>query len=404
MRDQPRLYYLDDIPTPYRLGVQRRIAEDWPGAFKLAYCAAGEPGRAWSLDFSGLDIEILLGRQYRPRRQVNPFSFKWNPSVAASLQSFRPDAVVLCGYVHPTMHLAARWCRKNKVPYGVTCETSARNSKTTGLKWQLKQAVAASVAGGMAFGLPVGHEAGDYLQRLGKTSVPMFYFPNTPDTGSIAAAAGRMQDADTEEALRRQLGIPSGTKIVLFVGRMIEAKRPMDALEAFRNAGASAGGGATLVFTGDGPVAAEVTAAAAGDARVVFTGWLADPAQTVALMAISAMLVLPSQHEPWGAVVNEAMAAGTPVIASDRVGAAVELIEPGSNGFLHAVADIRAIAKAIGLLLSDEESRQRIAAAAQKTAFEKGHQYAAANLIGGALAAIRERNDREPQAVRAGAL
>ena len=121
-------------------------------------------------------------------------------------------------------------------------------------------------------------------------------------------------------------------------------------------------------------------------------------------MAISAMLVLPSQHEPWGAVVNEAMAAGTPVIASDRVGAAVELIRPGRNGFLHAVADIRAIAKAIGLLLSDEESRQRIAAAAQKTAFEKGHQYAAANLIGGALAAIRERNDREPQAVRAGAL
>ena len=124
MADGVRLYYLDDIPTPYRLGVQRRIAQNWGSAFKIAYCAATEPGRNWTLDFSGLDVEILPGRQYRPKKQANPFSFKWNPTVAASLDAFRPDVVVLSGYVHPTMMRAARWCRRRHVPYAIVCETS----------------------------------------------------------------------------------------------------------------------------------------------------------------------------------------------------------------------------------------------------------------------------------------
>jgi glycosyltransferase involved in cell wall biosynthesis len=387
MSEAPRLYYLDDIPTPYRVLVQRRVAEGWKGSFKIAYCAAAEPGRDWSLDFAGLDIEVLSGRQYRPGHQVNPFSFKWNPTVLRSLRAYRPDVVVLSGYVHPTMLVAARWCRRHAVPYGIASESSARNSTSSGLRWQLKRRVAGWMVRGMSFGLPVGREAGEYLRMLGPTDAPMYYFPNTPDTSAIAAEVERMVKGGLHIHLRQCLGIPEHTKIVLFVGRMIAAKRPIDALQAFLQLG-SAAANATLVFIGDGPLLEALKTAADGNERIVFTGWLRETSKVATLMAISSTLVLPSEHETWGAVVNEAMAAGTPVIASDRVGAA-ELIEPGVNGLIYPVGRTTELARAIGLLLADEAARQQMGRAAQITALENGHQYAASNLIAAALHGVK---------------
>ncbi|MDP2024891.1 glycosyltransferase family 4 protein [Sulfuriferula sp.] len=382
-----RLYYLDDIPTPYRLGVQRRIGEQWLGSFKITYCAASEPGRDWSFDFGDLDVEILPGRQYRPPNQVNPMSVKWNPSVRASLAAFRPDVVVLSGYLHPTMYLAALWCRQNGVPYAVACETSARSTTTTGAKGRIKRGVAGWLVRGMAFGLPVGQEAGEYLRSLGSPDAPLHYFPNTPDTSIIVEAAEQIRKDGREDDLRRRLGIPPGDRIVLFVGRMIDAKRPLDALEAFRLAGAATSD-ATLVFVGDGPLLEQIKAAATGVDNVVFTGWLTDPAQTAALMAISAVMVLPSQHETWGAVVNEAMAAGTPVIASDRVGSAIELIESEVSGIIYPVGDTGALADAIARVLLNDALRRDMGRAGKKMALAKGEIYAAGNLIEGASGAV----------------
>jgi glycosyltransferase involved in cell wall biosynthesis len=385
-----RLYYLDDIPTPYRLGVQRRVAGQWPGAFKIAYCAASEPGRDWTFDFGDVDVEVLPGRQYRPPRQVNPISIKWNPSVCTSLAAFRPDVVILSGYLHPTMYLAAQWCRQNGVPYAIACETSARSTTTTGLKGWIKRRVAGWLVRGMAFGLPVGREAGAYLATLGSPDAPMYYFPNTPDTSVIVAVAEQVREDGREQELRRSLNIPLNSKIVLFAGRMIDAKRPMDALEAFRLAG-HATREATLVFVGDGPLLAEIKAAATGSDNIVCTGWLTDPVQTAGLMAIAAVMVLPSQHETWGAVVNEAMAAGTPVIASDRVGSAVELIESEVSGIVYPVGDVAALADAIGRVLLNDDLRLDMGRSGKEIALDKGEIYAADNLVSGALQAISRR-------------
>lgn len=382
-----RLYYLDDIPTPYRLGVQRRVGGQWPGSFKIAYCAASEPGRDWTFDFGDLDVEILPGRQFRPPNQVNPMSVKWNPTVRASLAAFRPDLVVLSGYLHPTMYLAAHWCRQNGVPYAVACETSARSTTTTGVKGWIKRGVAGWLVRAMAFGLPVGREAGEYLRSLGAPEAPLHYFPNTPDTSIVVEAAMQVRKKGKETELRRSLNIPADSRIVLFVGRMIDAKRPLDALEAFRLAGAATSE-ATLVFVGDGPLLEQIKAAATGVDNVVCTGWLTDPAQTAALMAISAVMVLPSQHETWGAVVNEAMAAGTPVIASDRVGSAIELIESEVSGIIYPVGDAVALADAIARVILNDDLRRDMGRAGKEIALAKGEIYAADNLIEGALDAV----------------
>lgn len=389
MPDAPRLFYLDDIPTPYRIGVQKRIAAEWPGAFKLAYCAESEPGREWTLDYGALQPEFLEGKQWRPSGQVNPFSFKWNPGVARALAAWRPDVVVLSGYTHPTMWRAARWCLRNGVPYAVSCETSARSSATTGWRWAVKRAIAGWLVRGMRFGLPVGREAADYLRAFGPTSAPMHYFPNTPDTAPIVAEAERLAATGGEAPLRAELGVAPDAPIILFVGRLIDAKRPLDAVKAFRSLDGAEN--AVLLFVGDGDRMAAIREAAGGDPRVVCTGWLKNPTIIAQVMAISTAMILPSAHEPWGAVVNEAMAAGSPVISSDQVGAATELIEDGVNGFLIPVGDIEGYRRAMHKLVSDPELARGMGVAARATAIAQGEGFAANNLISGALAAIEDR-------------
>jgi glycosyltransferase involved in cell wall biosynthesis len=386
MTGAPRLYYLDDIPTPYRLGVLKLVADRWRGAFRLGFCAASEPGREWTLDFEDIDHEFLEGRQWRPPRQTNPFSIKWNPGVTRALAAFRPDVVILSGYVHPTMWQAARWCVRNNVPYGISCETSARSSATSGWRWFVKRAVAGWMVRHMAFGLPVGREAGAYLARFGPSEAPMHFFPNTPDTSLIVAEADRLAAIGGEAALRAKLGIPEKAPILLFVGRLVDPKRPGDALTAFRQTSAAHDG--VLVVVGDGDRMHALREAAAGDPRILFTGWLKEPATIAGLMSIASGMILPSSHEPWGAVVNEAMAAGTAVISSDRVGAATELIHHGENGYLVPVGDVAGYADAIRQLLADPALARKLGEAARTTAIAQGEEFAAKNLIAGADGAI----------------
>ena len=106
------------------------------------------------------------------------------------------------------------------------------------------------------------------------------------------------------------------------------------------------------------------------------------------LMSIATAMLLPSAHEPWGAVVNEAMAAGTPVISSDRVGAGTELIEDGVNGYLVPVGEVQGYVRAMQRLLDDSELAEAMGRAARATAVAKGEQFASGNLIAGARAAL----------------
>lgn len=384
MTSRPRLYYLDDIPTPYRLGVQKLVAERWPGSFRLGFCAESEPGREWTLDFADIDTEFLAGRQYARPSPANPFQIKWNPGVARSLAAWKPDVVILSGYAHPTMWRAARWCIRNGIPYGVSCETSLRSAiSTSGWRWAAKRLLTAWIVRHMAFGLPVGREAADYLRRFGPTDAPMHYFPNTPDTAPIVAEAERLETSGGEAALRAKFGIPERAAIFLFAGRLIDVKRPLDAVRAFRQLE----GDAALVIIGDGDRMAAVRAAADGDPRVICAGWVKEPETIFGLMAIATALILPSQSETWGAVVNEAMAAETPVISSDRVGAATELIHDGENGYLVPVGDVSGYAEAMQKLIDDPELAAALGRAARQTAVAQGEEFAAANLIAGAGAA-----------------
>lgn len=129
-------------------------------------------------------------------------------------------------------------------------------------------------------------------------------------------------------ATRRRSAVGSGTRF-LFVGRLVERKRPLQLAQAFIRALPSLDG-ATLTFVGDGPLRGRLAEIAAVDGNIR----LLDRAEGESLAARyleADVLVIPSVREVWGLVVNEALAAGLYVVATDQVASAVELLDQHSG-------------------------------------------------------------------------
>ena len=110
-----------------------------------------------------------------------------------------------------------------------------------------------------------------------------------------------------------------------------------------------------LVFAGEGTMRPELEARAKSmgiQDRVRFLGFV-NQSQLPAVYAASDLLVLPSGHEPWGLVVNEAMSCGLPAVVSDRVGASLDLIAPGVTGDVYPSGDVEALANILSRMIAD---------------------------------------------------
>ena len=100
--------------------------------------------------------------------------------------------------------------------------------------------------------------------------------------------------------------------------------------------------------------------AAGGPLRLLVASDLPHDRVIEAYVAADVFALL-SRHEPWGVVVNEAAACGLPLVLSDRVGAAYDLLRDGENGFLVPVDDAGAAAEALRKL-TDTSTRARMGA------------------------------------------
>jgi glycosyltransferase involved in cell wall biosynthesis len=204
------------------------------------------------------------------------------------------------------------------------------------------------------------------------------------DAGKIFTA-GQPVDA----ARFSEQAAPGSSRELLFVGLLAEHKGISDLLAAFADVHVP---GATLSFVGSGPLEPLVRAAAERDPRIRLVGQLPQD-QLASRLAQARCLVLPAvttatERETWGLVVNEAMHAGLPVVASDAVGAAAAgLVEDGVTGRVVPERSPAALAAALRELLADDAAANRLGAVARRrvgeitftasaTAFEAAVAYA----------------------------
>ena len=161
-------------------------------------------------------------------------------------------------------------------------------------------------------------------------------------------------------ALRRRLGVPDTTALVLHVGRLAKEKNLEVLAAAWTRARAELGSRAGFLVAGDGPLARRCATAMPWAIQIGFL----DVTLLAALYASADLCVLPSQTETCGLVALEAMASGLPVIAADA-GGFRESVTTWLNGFLIPPDDVRGFASAIAQLVLDPELRQRMGAQAR---------------------------------------
>ena len=163
------------------------------------------------------------------------------------------------------------------------------------------------------------------------------FFPNTVDVHGIAARVDELRG--DRAAIRRSLGVESAFA-ALFVGRLIAAKAPLELLEAYRRV-CERRSDCALLIVGDGELEGELREGIAehGLRGARLLGFRQGE-ELLAVYAAADLFVLPSRQEPWGVVVNEAAAAGLPLLVSDAVGAGRDLVEPGGNGEVVGAGDV----------------------------------------------------------------
>jgi len=165
------------------------------------------------------------------------------------------------------------------------------------------------------------------------------------------------------EAVRATWGAGPNSSVILFCAKLQPWKRPLDLLQAFAQANVA---NSLLVFAGEGPLRESLQSEAARLGclnRVRFPGFV-NQSQLPACYVGADLLVLPSEYEPFGLVVNEAMLCGCMAAASDQVGAARDLIAPIDPSFIYPCGDVAALTTLLRRALSDPQRLSRVRAAA----------------------------------------
>lgn len=345
----PRILIISEIPTPYRLPFFARLAARPEIEIEVLFCAAAEPDRPWSLDdeLASVPYRILRGFSPAIRTRRNTFVYQVNPGILGVLARARFDAVVIGGYAVFAEQVALVGARLRGVPYLVHSESHDLKPRSA-LVRAVKRIVLPPLFRGAAAGLAVGSAAARYLAAYGMPPERIRIVPNTVDVAEYGRLA-RQARADAE-ALRARRGLPAS--YVLFAGRLVEAKGLPELIEARRLLGAAA---PALIVAGEGPLAPDLEREP-GTRLVGFQ----PQASLIELYALAAATVVPSRTEPWGVVVNEALACGSPVVVSDAVGAAEDLVVDGVNGRVFPAGDARALADAMRLPPPSGDAHGRI--------------------------------------------
>ena len=148
---------------------------------------------------------------------------------------------------------------------------------------------------------------------------------------------------------------------MLFVGKLIETKRPGDLILAAGLLGRNRAE-QQLVMVGDGRLRSELEAlACAQEVSLTMLGFR-NQSELPSIYRAADVLVVPSSaEETWGLVVNEAQACGVPVLLSDEVGCANDLVRDSSTGRVYSMGDVPALAKALKAVLDDPVESASIA-------------------------------------------
>jgi glycosyltransferase involved in cell wall biosynthesis len=348
-----RLVILSEIIAPYRIPVFNALARHPQIDLHVIFLAESDPGlREWQV----YKDEIQFSYQVLPswRQRVAGQKLLLNRGMKESLRGANPQAILCGGYNYLAAWQALRWASKNQVPFMAWVESTAQDfrSHKPAVEFLKKKFMRQCCA----FVVP-GKSSLQYVMNYGTSEENIFVAPNAVDTELFAgkAAAARADAAKYRHALK----LPS--RFFLFVGRLVREKGVFDLVEAYGKLTPDVRAAVGLVLVGEGVARAELSRRSSriNPGEVQFAGFV-QREQLAVYYALAETFVFPSQSDPWGLVVNEAMACGLPVISSEAAGCTADLVQDGWNGRVVRRGDVAQLTAAMEELAQDSALRTQM--------------------------------------------
>jgi glycosyltransferase involved in cell wall biosynthesis len=365
------------------------LAADGRLQIKVFFCHHATPEQQASAGFGTAfewDVPLLEGYEHEFLKNVatHPRTSSFNgldvPGIGESLRKGGFDAVLINGWNYKAAWQATWASRQLGLPV-LTRGDSHLHTPRSGLKNWVKEMSYPLMLRAFDGFLDVGQWSRDYYLHYGAPQNRIFHVPHVVDEARFLSMAGSLQAA--RDAIRAEWGLPTAAIVFLFAGKFIGLKNPMLFLRSLK----SAFGEEQLIaglMVGDGPLRQEcqLFTSEAG-LPAVFTGFLNQSKLANAFVAAD-VLVVPSEHETWGMVVNEAMWSGLPCIVSDQVGCAPDLVAAQGTGEVFPLHDEGALAAAMVHFARNPERRRACGARARAVI----QAYSIASAVDGTVKAV----------------
>jgi glycosyltransferase involved in cell wall biosynthesis len=354
-----RLAFVVSHPIQYYAPLYRRLAQrddlllrvffTWHAGGSAVHDRGFGTAVAWDIPLTeGYDFEAV------PNRAANPGTHRFfglrNPSLVDRVADWRPDVVHVTGWAWAS-HLDALWrFQRRGIPTLFRGDSHLLDSRRSGPRWWIKQAALRRVFSWPTGFLVVGSANRAYYERLGVGPDRLFDCPHSIDVRRFAEPHFGYE-ADALE-WRRALDIPPGKRVVLYAGKFEPKKRPLELMRAIE---ASSDPAVVLILVGGGPLQTDIAALAASRPARFRVLPFQNQKRMPIVYRLGDLFVLPSAYgETWGLAVNEALASGRPVLVSDRVGCASDVVD-ASCGRVFPWDDSSAMIASMKEMLADDD-------------------------------------------------
>lgn len=303
-----RVALVTNMPVPYRVSTWERLAAQPGLRLTLVFCTPREHDRGWPVPEPAVDHVTLPGLALRHRGR----SIHLNPGVSGVLRRLRPQVLVTTGF-NPTHLLAIVQGLMRGVAHVAQTDGTLLSESALG---PLHRAVRRAVFRRTAAFVGAGEGSLALYRSYGVPEDRLFRSPLCVDNAAYAPRPDDRRDLD-----------------LLFSGRLVGPKNPLFALQVAQAVARRLGRRVSLGVAGAGPLepALRQAAAAAPEVDVHLAGFV-PPSALPAWYRRGRVFLFPTAWDTWGVVVNEACAAGLPVIATPQAGASGDLVLDGHTG------------------------------------------------------------------------
>lgn len=294
-------------------------------------------------------------RNYSPKKSLDGFFALVNFGIIKKLIKHRYDGILIHSYAYATNFFTVFIAKIIGTKILIRSESNTLLRVT---KWRkfLKQIILPTYFKLIDSFVAIGYLNHSYYWNYHVPDEKINYMPYAVDNEWFFAQSQHYLPNKRE--LKEQIGISPNSKIILCASKFLKRKRQMDLIQAFEQIIEP---DTALIMIGDGEekICCENYVKTGNIKNVYFTGFK-NQSELPKFYSLADIFVLPSENEPWGLVVNEAMCFGLPVVTTNQVGSSYDLLQHGKNGYVYRVGDIKALKVYLEAILNDDELRNKM--------------------------------------------